>query len=95
MSKLREKLKERATTQLSDSVDKVLKVAVSIQDATGIDAEELLKIAAGGRCKMMSESNIRHLMSIAEEELAEQYNTQDDLPLAVDPENEDDDKDDL
>ena len=95
MNKLREKLKERAEKQLNASVKRILLLANTIQDDTGIDAEDLLKIAAGGRCKTIEEANVRHLMSIAEDELLEKYNTQEDLPLDVDAEEETDEKESL
>ena len=79
MSKLREKLKERAEIELRGIVSDAGSALDGLHPA--VTAEDVATLVIGGRTATLEKKVILRMATAMENELVEQFNSQDDLPL--------------
>ena len=75
---LRQKLKEKAETDLQSMITELHSVAHQYK---GVKGKLLMKLVIGGRVASIRKQAIKQLVDHAEGEIFEEYSKQQDLPL--------------
>lgn len=86
MSKIREKLKEKATESLAAMVDHGRDELEGVCMHSGVTAEELARLIGNTRTGTLETDLTRKLVNQYEDQLIKDFNTQEDLPLDPEPE---------